>query len=101
MKRKGFTAVVESGSCDETYTYWEERLSCGHLHKTQEAATKCGAKHYGSKYVRGSWQASAAWHGYKVHDQDGRRPGDIVMRQLQNAQMAELREVAASHGFRS
>lgn len=71
--RKGYAAVVETGSCDPTYTYWEERKNCGHLHKTIDAALLCGAKHYAAKYVNGSWQASAAWHGYTVHDQDGRR----------------------------
>lgn len=71
--RKGFAAVVESGSCSRDYQYWEERKNCGHLHKTIEAAEKCGAKHYNSRYVNGSCTASAAWHGYKVHDQDGKR----------------------------
>lgn len=72
-QRKGFAAVVESGSCSMDYDLWEERQNCGHLHKTIKAAEACGKKNYDAKYVNGSWQASAAWHGYTVHDQDGRR----------------------------
>jgi hypothetical protein len=68
-----YSAVVESGSSDPTFTRWEEVRHCGHAHKTPEAAEKCGAKNYASRYVRGSWTACAAWHGYRVHDQDGRR----------------------------
>lgn len=72
-KKERYSAVVESGSCDPTYTRWEERVNCGHAHLTKEAAERCGAKNYASKYVNGSWQASAKWHGYTVHTQDGRR----------------------------
>lgn len=71
--RKGFAAVVESGSCSEDRRYWEERRNCGHLHKTIKTAEACGARNYNAKYVNGAWRASAAWHGYTVHDQDGRR----------------------------
>jgi hypothetical protein len=91
-KRKGYKAVVESGSrssygvgrpCIETNPdgstyesvepYYEERVECGHLHKTVEAAEACGKRNYAAKYVHGSWQASAQWHGYTIHDQDGCR----------------------------
>ncbi len=72
-KRKGFYAVVESGSCDQTYTFWEERQNCGHAHKTRDAAMYCGAKHYGAKYINGRWQGRATWYGYTVHDEAGRR----------------------------
>src|SRR5215472_19129965 len=68
-----YRAVVESGSCSPDYRYWEERRTCGHLHKSYAAAQKCGAAHYDAHYVRGSWQANADWHGYSVHNQDGER----------------------------
>jgi hypothetical protein len=71
--KETYSAVVESGSCSTDYTRWEERMNCGHAHKTEEAARKCGEKNYDAKYVNGSWQASAAWHGYTVHNQNGER----------------------------
>jgi hypothetical protein len=71
-----YSAVVESGSCSMDYSRWEERKNCGHAHKTIEAAKRCGAKLYNSRYEGGSWTASAAWHGYKVHDQFERRVED-------------------------
>ena len=73
MARKGFAAVVESGSCSEDRERWAERRNCGHLHKTVEAAEACGKRQYAQKWINGSWRASAAWHGYTVHDQDLRR----------------------------
>lgn len=73
MANKGYSAVVESGSCSMARKRWEERVNCGHLHRTAAVAEKCGAKHYAAKYVNSSWQASATWHGYTVHDQDGQR----------------------------
>jgi len=70
-----YKAVVESGSWTNTDTgsRWEERRTCGHLHKNYAAAVRCGAKLYHARYINGSWQANAAWHGYKVHNQDGER----------------------------
>ena len=41
-------------------------FTCGHNHRTPEAAEKCGTKLYASKTVRGSWQACATWHGWYV-----------------------------------
>jgi hypothetical protein len=73
MKKPTYSAVVESGSCDESYTYWEEKVNCGHAHRTIEAAERCGAKHYDSRYENGSWTASQRWHGYRVHDNMERR----------------------------
>lgn len=67
-----YSAVVESGSWNASRQY-EEREHCGHAHRTIAAAEACGARHYASRYVRGSWTANAAWHGYTVHTQDGRR----------------------------
>jgi hypothetical protein len=54
-------------------------LTCGHAHKTREAAERCGARLYDSHYIgdhgqrvrnmnRGSWTACAAWHGYRVEE---------------------------------
>jgi hypothetical protein len=68
-----YKAVVESGSCSTDYQRWEERRNCGHLHKSYEAAERCGTKLYNARYVHGSWQASAAWHGWLIHNQDGER----------------------------
>lgn len=36
--------------------------TCGHAHRTAEAAQRCADKLYGAKYVRGNWQANAQWH---------------------------------------
>jgi hypothetical protein len=68
-----YSAVVESGWCDRTYTYWEEKRNCGHKHKTVEAAQKCGAKLYDSRREKTGWTANADWHGYVIHDQEERR----------------------------
>lgn len=74
MKRTGYKAVVESGSFDESRTWYEERRSCGHLHRTIKAARACGAKLYDAHYVNGSnWEANADWCNYTVHNQDGER----------------------------
>jgi len=40
--------------------------TCGHAHKTVEAAEKCGTKLYAAKTVNGNWQACAAWHNWYV-----------------------------------
>jgi len=71
-----YSAVVETGSHSDPargQLRYEEREHCGHAHKTMHAAETCGERHYASCYVRGSWQANAAWHGYRVHDQNGSR----------------------------
>jgi hypothetical protein len=68
-----YSAVVESGSCSPDYKYWEERRTCGHKHKTVEAARKCGLKLVNSNYVNGSWQCNADWYNFTIHNQDGER----------------------------
>lgn len=73
--KETYSAVVESGSCSTDYKRWEERRNCGHAHRSIGAAEKCGAKHYNSRYENGTWTASAAWHGYTVHNQNGERVG--------------------------
>lgn len=42
--------------------------TCGHKHKSIAAAQSCGEKLYASKYVRGNWQACAAWHEWYIVD---------------------------------
>jgi hypothetical protein len=71
--RKGYSAVVESGSCSADRQRWEELRNCGHSHKTYEAANACGKRLAKERYVNGSRQANADWYYYKVHDQDGSR----------------------------
>jgi len=68
-----YKAVVESGSWNPGTRRYEESRDCGHLHKSYEAAQRCAAKLYKARYVRGTWQANAAWHDYRVHNQDGER----------------------------
>lgn len=62
-----YTAVVETGFCSMDGRCMEVRRDCGHRHLTVEAAERCGEMHYASRYVRGSWQANADWHGYTIH----------------------------------
>ncbi len=86
--KETYSVVVESGSCDPTYTRWEERTHCGHAHKTYEAAQKCLTKltryycQHGHpagtlcKRCLGIAQAqntSATWYGAKIHNQNGER----------------------------
>ena len=83
-----YSVVVESGSCDPTYTRWEERVNCGHKHKTIDAAEACLAKltrmYCQHGHVAGtpckrclgyakSQQCSATWYGAKIHNQDEER----------------------------
>ena len=41
ITRTTYRAVVETGSCSMDYRRWEERATCGHDHKTIEAAEAC------------------------------------------------------------
>ena len=72
-KSERYSAVVESGSCSPDYQRFEERVHCGHAHKTREAAERCGVAHYGAHYTNGSWSACADWHGYTIHNQNEER----------------------------
>ena len=47
-------------------------FTCGHNHRTPEAAEKCGTRLYAAKTVRGSWQACATWHGWYVLSSNAR-----------------------------
>lgn len=86
--KKGFKAVVESGSYSPDGKRFEEREDCGHLHKTIEAAEKCLAKKQTSYCNHGrkagapcrqcngyaqSHSTSALWYNGRVHNQDGER----------------------------
>lgn len=66
-----YSAVVETGWHSADYRRYEERVNCGHKHRTVQAAESCGARQYNARYVHGSWRANADWHGYTVHNQDG------------------------------
>lgn len=83
-----YSVVVESGSCDPTYTRWEERAHCGHNHKTLETAQKCLANLTRSFCQHGrparslysqcggyanAQQTSAHWYNACIHNQDGER----------------------------
>ena len=82
------SVVVESGSCDPTYTRWEERAHCGHAHKSREAAERCMAKltrwYCNHGHVQGTpcvqccgyaqgQSTSAKWWGATIHNQHGER----------------------------
>ena len=83
-----YSVVVESGSCDPTYTRWEERAHCGHAHKSREAAERCMAKltrwYCNHGHVQGTpcvqccgyaqgQSTSAKWWGATIHNQRGER----------------------------
>lgn len=96
ITKETYSAVVESGSCSPDYKSWEERMNCGHTHKTFEAALACGKKNYAEKWVNGSWQASAAWHGYTVHNQNGER----IMDESQSSHCLECgKDIAVGLGL--
>jgi len=65
----------------KTYTVENSDASrdCGHKHKSVEAASACGRKLHDSHFVGnngqrvrsgGTWQACAAWHGWRIVDND-------------------------------
>lgn len=87
-KKETYSAVVESGSCSRDYKVWEERATCGHAHRTEEAAAACLAKkqarycNHGRKqgtpcarcngYAQGK-ETSGLWYNGTIHNQDGQR----------------------------
>jgi hypothetical protein len=88
MIKTTYSAVVETGSSDPTYTRWEERVNCGHAHKTIEAAQKCLAHHQRSYCNHGhvagtlckrclgraqAYSTSGLWYNGRIHNQDGER----------------------------
>ena len=83
-----YSAVVESGSCSPDYQRWEERATCGHAHRTIEAAQACLARktrwycQHGRpaggrcRHCGGSARAqstSALWYNSTIHNQRGER----------------------------
>lgn len=87
-KTTRYFAVVESGSCSPDYKRWEERATCGHAHKTYEAAQKCLEKkqtrYCDHGHVAGtpcklclgyaqSKHTSALWYNGTIHNQDCER----------------------------
>jgi hypothetical protein len=86
--RETYSVVVESGSCSQDYKYWEERVNCGHAHKTIEAAKACMAKltrwYCNHGHVKGTpcsaclgraqgHSTSATWYNATIHNQDQER----------------------------
>ena len=84
-----YSVVVESGSCSPDYRRWEERMHCGHAHRTIKAALRCRAaktrmycehdriaglpcRHCLGGLAHGR-NCSAAWYGAKLHTQEGER----------------------------
>lgn len=71
-----YSAVVESGNHSEDYLRFEERVNCGHKHRSITAAVACGKYNYHSRYEGGKWTANATWHGWTVHDDQEQRVGE-------------------------
>lgn len=83
-----YTAVVETGSSSIDQTRHEQLDTCGHAHKTRDAAVNCLSKkqRYYCQHGRSAGSAcsqclgfaraehtSAHWYNGAIHDQDGRR----------------------------
>jgi hypothetical protein len=88
-RKETYSVVVESGNCSMDYSRWEERCSCGHQHKTIEAAKRCldrltrwycqhgrpaGSlcRHCTGGMARGE-NTSARWYNATIHNQDEER----------------------------
>ena len=75
-----YVVTVETGSCSmdvddcgEGYGHqhrWEERVTCGHKHKTREVAEACLAR-LTKRDNRGN--CSALWYNACIHDEQGHR----------------------------
>ena len=88
LPRRTYTAVVETGSSSMDRNRWEELATCGHAHKTVEAAEACLAKkqrwycNHGRiagtlcrhclGYAQGQ-STSALWHNGTIHNNLGER----------------------------
>jgi hypothetical protein len=86
---KTYHVAAETGSCSPDYKRWEEKATCGHNHKTVEAAEKCKEKLQRSYCQHGriagmlcrnclggiarSQETSALWYNATIHNQDGER----------------------------
>lgn len=65
MEKNQTYTVGVGGWCHED-GYPSPDITCGHKHRTSEAAERCGKKLYAEKVVGGNWQACATWHGWYV-----------------------------------
>ena len=71
MAAQYYTVAVETGSCSASdYSVREQRCTCGHKHKTRDAAEKCMEK-LTKRDKNGN--CSALWYTSTIHDQDQRR----------------------------
>ena len=66
-KTERFFAVAETGSCSPDYKRWEERATCGHAHKTREAAEACRVKK--QNWSKDGKTCSVLWYNSKIHNQ--------------------------------
>ena len=64
MTKPTYTVAVGHSHYRDGYPAPER--TCGHAHKSWEAAERCGTKLYAAKTINGSWQACATWHGWYV-----------------------------------
>ena len=64
MTKPTYTVAVGTWQCADGYPAPER--TCGHAHKSWEAAERCGTKLYAAKTINGNWQACASWHGWYV-----------------------------------
>jgi hypothetical protein len=73
MARNGFVAVVETGSCSMGVVppRWETRATCGHVHRTYDAAVACGEKL--RAYNPKTRTCSGLWAYPRIHDTEGHR----------------------------
>lgn len=84
-----YSAVVESGNHSEDYLRFEERVNCGHKHRSIVTAVACGKYNYHSRYEGGRWMANATWHGWTVHDDQGQRVGEERIAEAEERYEAE------------
>jgi len=68
--QKYFKVVAETGSCSLDYTRWEEKATCGHKHRTIDAAEKCREK---LTKIDRNGNCSALWYHATIHNQNGER----------------------------
>jgi len=64
MTKPTYTVAVGTSQCMDGYP--SPTHTCGHAHKSWEAAERCGDKLYAARTINGSWQACAHWHGWYV-----------------------------------
>jgi hypothetical protein len=65
-----FCVAVETGSTSMDYKWREQRCTCGHKHKTREAAERCQAK-LTKRDKQGN--CSALWYNSRIHNENSER----------------------------